>query len=281
DKKNIDDVKNLQNTLNSIGCNAGYVDGVWGKKTIAAVLQFAKKADLFTSSDNLITDQLLSALSKAKKGFCPKPEIPSHWIAKQSCEKLDEPIIWTLNTQKSSKNKYSYSSPSDSSAVGIFEIMGNRIKITDFNDDGTKNLMQGSISSDRKNIDIFVNMDKFDLGNCTLKLKGVNHDFRFMPITSGLDYNQKMYGIAKCTNGMNSQNIKVKAFNDFWADKSGEYLTTRYHFNDEGLVWTHRFACYNKEFCLGKRYGNIILKRGEISLEIKTPKWGQCQISIK
>jgi len=164
DKKNIDDVKNLQNTLNSIGCNAGYVDGVWGKKTIAAVLQFAKKADLFTSSDNLITDQLLSALSKAKKGFCPKPEIPSHWIAKQSCEKLDEPIIWTLNTQKSSKNKYSYSSPSDSSAVGIFEIMGNRIKITDFNDDGTKNLMQGSISSDRKNIDIFVNMDKFDLG---------------------------------------------------------------------------------------------------------------------
>ena len=126
-----------------------------------------------------------------------------------------------------------------------------------------------------------VNMDKFGLGDCIFEGKGANSTHRFKPISSGLNFNQKMVGTAECTKGMKSQNVQVKAFNDFWAESDGEYLTTRYHFNDDGLAWTQRFACRNNKTCLDNRYGNLVFKRGEISLEINSKTWGKCQILVR
>ena len=63
----------IQKRLNEIGCSAGIVDGIWGRRTNAAAVKFAKKAGLSTSSGDLISEDFFDALANAKKGFCPKP----------------------------------------------------------------------------------------------------------------------------------------------------------------------------------------------------------------
>jgi len=63
----------IQKRLNEIGCSAGVADGIWGRRTNAAAVQFAKKAGLSTSTGDLISEEFFDALANAKKGFCPKP----------------------------------------------------------------------------------------------------------------------------------------------------------------------------------------------------------------
>ena len=79
---------------------------------------------------------------------------------------------------------------------------------------------------------------------------------------------------------MKSQTVGVKAFNAFWPDPSGEYLTTRYHLNNEGLTYTYRFDCSNGS-CMNKRSKDVSFKKNEISFKFKTQKWGQCKVLIK
>ncbi len=62
----------IQKRLNEIGCSAGIADGIWGRRTNAAAVKFAKKAGLSTSSGDLISEDFFDALANAKKGFCPK-----------------------------------------------------------------------------------------------------------------------------------------------------------------------------------------------------------------
>jgi peptidoglycan hydrolase-like protein with peptidoglycan-binding domain len=64
----------IQKRLNELGCTAGISDGVWGKQTNAAAMTFAKKANLPTSSGNLISKTFFDALVNAPSGFCPKPK---------------------------------------------------------------------------------------------------------------------------------------------------------------------------------------------------------------
>ena len=62
----------IQKRLNELGCAVGDVDGYWGNKTNAAAIQFAKKAGLPTSADNLISEEFVEALAEAEEGFCEK-----------------------------------------------------------------------------------------------------------------------------------------------------------------------------------------------------------------
>ncbi|MDC6454583.1 hypothetical protein PQY68_04975 [Planktomarina temperata] len=64
----------IQKRLNEIGCSAGVADGIWGRRTNAAAVLFAKKIGLPTSSSDLITEAFFDALSNAKVGTCPKPK---------------------------------------------------------------------------------------------------------------------------------------------------------------------------------------------------------------
>ena len=64
----------IQQRLNELGCNAGVADGIWGKRSRAAAIVFAKKAGLPTSGDNLISETFFEALANAAVGFCPKPK---------------------------------------------------------------------------------------------------------------------------------------------------------------------------------------------------------------
>ena len=64
----------IQKRLNEIGCSAGVADGVWGRRTNAAAVSFAKKANLPTSSANLVSESFVEALVNAKVGACPKPK---------------------------------------------------------------------------------------------------------------------------------------------------------------------------------------------------------------
>ena len=63
----------IQKRLNEIGCSAGSADGVWGRQTNAAAVQFARKAGLSTSADDLISESFFDALANAKEGFCLEP----------------------------------------------------------------------------------------------------------------------------------------------------------------------------------------------------------------
>lgn len=64
----------IQKRLNEIGCNAGAADGIWGKRSNAAAVRFAKKAGLPITNEKLISEKFFEELKKANVNFCPKPE---------------------------------------------------------------------------------------------------------------------------------------------------------------------------------------------------------------
>ena len=67
-------VAEIQKLLNEAGCNAGAADGVWGRKTQAAAVLFAKTARLPFEDKELISDQFIKSLKNAPSNFCPKPK---------------------------------------------------------------------------------------------------------------------------------------------------------------------------------------------------------------
>lgn len=62
----------IQNKLNEIGCSAGIVDGIWGRRSNSAAVKFAKLAGLSTSPEELISEQFIDKLAEAQPGYCPK-----------------------------------------------------------------------------------------------------------------------------------------------------------------------------------------------------------------
>ena len=68
----------IQTRLKEVGCNPGPADGIWGRRTQAAAVAFAKKAGLPTSPEELITKTFIEKLSEAPANYCPKPKSPSH-----------------------------------------------------------------------------------------------------------------------------------------------------------------------------------------------------------
>ena len=68
----------IQTRLKEVGCNPGPADGIWGRRTQAAAVAFAKKAGLPTSQEELITEIFIEKLSEAPANYCPKPKSPSH-----------------------------------------------------------------------------------------------------------------------------------------------------------------------------------------------------------
>lgn len=64
----------IQTRLKEVGCNPGPADGIWGRRTQAAAVAFAKKAGLPTSREELITETFIDKLSEAPANYCPKPK---------------------------------------------------------------------------------------------------------------------------------------------------------------------------------------------------------------
>ena len=62
----------IQKLLNAAGCNAGVADGIWGRRTQAAAVLFAKTAKLPSKKDDLISEKFLKRLRAAPTNFCPK-----------------------------------------------------------------------------------------------------------------------------------------------------------------------------------------------------------------
>lgn len=59
----------IQKQLNAAGCNAGVADGIWGRRTQAAAVLFAKTAKLPTEKKQLISDSFIQQLRLAPSGF--------------------------------------------------------------------------------------------------------------------------------------------------------------------------------------------------------------------
>lgn len=82
----------IQKLLNAAGCNAGIEDGIWGRRTEAAAVLFAKTAKLPTDKVSLINDKFLQKLRIASANFCPKPKpkstlkaLKGNWSMKTVC----------------------------------------------------------------------------------------------------------------------------------------------------------------------------------------------------
>ena len=61
----------IQKLLNAAGCKAGTADGIWGRRTQAAAVLFAKTAKLPTHKDDLISEEFIEKLKDAPSNFCP------------------------------------------------------------------------------------------------------------------------------------------------------------------------------------------------------------------
>jgi peptidoglycan hydrolase-like protein with peptidoglycan-binding domain len=82
----------IQKRLKEVGCNPGQADGIWGKRTQAAAVAFAKKAGLPTSKDELISMKFIEKLIEAPSNYCPKIKPPmKYFAAKYHIECTDVP----------------------------------------------------------------------------------------------------------------------------------------------------------------------------------------------
>ena len=82
----------IQKLLNAAGCNAGIADGIWGRRTQAAAVLFAKTAKLPTDKKQLISDSFIQQLRLAPSGFCPKPKINKTYASKSLAG------LWSVRT---------------------------------------------------------------------------------------------------------------------------------------------------------------------------------------
>jgi len=86
----------IQTRLKEVGCNPGPADGIWGRRTQAAAVTFAKKAGLPTSQEKLITKVFIEKLSEAPKDYCPKVavkkkskgKLTGKWVTAANCTHL-------------------------------------------------------------------------------------------------------------------------------------------------------------------------------------------------
>ena len=100
----------IQKRLNEIGCSAGAADGIWGARTNAAAVAFAKQSGLPYSKGALISEVFFEALNGAGKDFCPKRELNAITnFAKNYelvCADTSKPLgyrYWKLSHFKSTK----------------------------------------------------------------------------------------------------------------------------------------------------------------------------------
>lgn len=107
----------IQQKLNDVGCNAGLVDGIWGRKTNSAAVKFAKRAGLPVTPEELISEQFIDALSKAKAGHCPKPKPQPKKIGPKTfakyykvfCDGLDVDMLVEVSNVNLKLQKFVYS----------------------------------------------------------------------------------------------------------------------------------------------------------------------------
>lgn len=71
-KEQISAIVEIQRLLNNAGCRAGVEDGIWGRKTEAAAVLFARTAKLPTSQEELISEDFITKLRMAPANYCPK-----------------------------------------------------------------------------------------------------------------------------------------------------------------------------------------------------------------
>lgn len=95
----------IQKLLNAAGCNAGIADGIWGRRTQAAAVLFAKTAKLPTNKDNLINDEFLNKLRVAPTNFCPKPKRARTEFYASYSYSCKGKSIGTLTVQKQNKSQ--------------------------------------------------------------------------------------------------------------------------------------------------------------------------------
>lgn len=76
-------VKALQSALNAQRCNAGKVDGIWGRGSRRALLRFAKHAGLVMSDEP--TPEVLAAVEDAPGPVCPLQCGPRHVESDGEC----------------------------------------------------------------------------------------------------------------------------------------------------------------------------------------------------
>ena len=106
----------IQTRLKEVGCNPGPADGIWGRRTQAAAVAFAKKAGLPTSKKELITVNFIEKLAEAPKNYCPKPKpvtskfLSGSWTYTSSCgSHVAKSKRFTMKFVKSSGGQSIYS----------------------------------------------------------------------------------------------------------------------------------------------------------------------------
>ena len=109
-------VTEIQKLLNAAGCNAGVADGIWGRRTEAAAVLFAKTAKLPHARDELISEEFLTKLREAPAKFCPirklKRTFPNvisgYWLLKASCPRnnIVGTVVLSLNKRRSGVHVY-------------------------------------------------------------------------------------------------------------------------------------------------------------------------------
>jgi hypothetical protein len=98
-------ITEIQKLLNAAGCNAGVADGIWGRRTQAAAVLFAKTAKLPTTQDALISEAFIERLQNSSSDFCPKlkpqPKSQPKFLETQAPTK-DE-VTWVIRTRCNSR----------------------------------------------------------------------------------------------------------------------------------------------------------------------------------
>ena len=106
----------IQTRLKEIGCNPGPPDGIWGRRTQAAAVAFAKKAGLPTSTDKLISEEFIEKLRDAPEKYCPRVvyasvstkfgRLTGNWQFSTACKSVKDFSIERIRVVKRSNAMY-------------------------------------------------------------------------------------------------------------------------------------------------------------------------------
>ena len=96
-------ITEIQKLLNAAGCNAGVADGIWGRRTQAAAILFAKTAKLPTTQDALMSEAFIERLQSASSDFCPKPKLKPKSQPKLYVTEAPTAAAWLIRTRCDSR----------------------------------------------------------------------------------------------------------------------------------------------------------------------------------
>jgi peptidoglycan hydrolase-like protein with peptidoglycan-binding domain len=146
-------IKKAQKRLNQLGCEAGFADGVIGKRTKRALQRFNQANNKNLSANRLHELSSINTLNSSSKR-CYIPPLEGNWtLSANSCQGYNITAKATLEHRSGNKYDFYYENNLGDVATGVLEDKKNIVRIQLNWTDGYSEIVNLNLSSSKKSVD--------------------------------------------------------------------------------------------------------------------------------